>query len=121
MVRRWDIDPELLCDNHLLGEHKEIHQEVGTLKNHPHGRSIVLGHLKKLQFSFKDLEKRHNELENEMKARGMNPDSPLELVDPTSFNLPKGHIDILFNLIDLSSRCKECREKIIKKLNLNQL
>ena len=24
-MRIWDIDPELLCDRHLLGEHRELH------------------------------------------------------------------------------------------------
>ncbi len=70
-----------------------------------------MGHLKKLQFSFRDLKKRHDDLENEMKARGMDPESPIEVLDPDRFYLPEGHIDILFNLIDLSSRCIGCRKK----------
>jgi hypothetical protein len=24
-VRIWDLDPALLCDRHLLGEHRELH------------------------------------------------------------------------------------------------
>ena len=50
MTRMWlGIRPDELCDQHLRGEHAEMHQEVGTWKRHPHGEAVVEGHTKKGQ------------------------------------------------------------------------
>jgi putative hemolysin len=32
-VRIWDLDPRLLCDRHLLGEHRELHAVWSILTN----------------------------------------------------------------------------------------
>lgn len=37
-MRMWMLPPQLLCRQHLLGEHKELHMLYGTLKR---GRSIA--------------------------------------------------------------------------------
>ena len=36
-MRMWNINPEKLCKNHLLGEHVEMHKLVGNLTK---GRSV---------------------------------------------------------------------------------
>lgn len=53
------LKPEELCDQHLLGEHKELHQEVGTLLNHSHGQAIVKGHVDKGQVVLSEIAQRH--------------------------------------------------------------
>lgn len=108
MTRMWGIDPGLLCRNHLLGEHSEMHQEAGTIENHPHGEAVVKGHAEKEQVDTSLIKERHDELVDEMERRGMNHDSPLDYRD----SLGLGSIDIEKNLEELAGRCEDCRERI---------
>lgn len=108
MTRLWGVTPEFLCSKHLLGEHKEMHQEAGTLENHPHGLAIVKGHAEKGQVDTSLIKERHDELVEEMKRRGMNHNSPLDFED----DLDLGEIDLEKNLKDLSERCEKCRDRI---------
>ena len=34
-MRMWMVDPQIMCRQHLLGEHTEMHMFVGTLKRGP--------------------------------------------------------------------------------------
>lgn len=104
----WGIDPRLLCDRHLLGEHTEMHQAVGTLRNHPHGEAILRGHAERKQLDTSKIQERHDELAYEMERRGMNHDSPLHYDDA----LDLGRIDPERNLEDLKKRCDDCRRRI---------
>lgn len=108
MTRLWNIDPAKLCRQHLLGEHKEMHQEAGTLHNHPHGEAIVRGHAEKGQVDTALIQKRHDELATELERRGMNHNSPLDFDDP----LKIGYVDVEANKRDLANRCDECRERL---------
>lgn len=108
MTRMWGVDPRLLCRNHLLGEHREMHQEVGTLRNHPHGRAIVEGHAERGQVDTRKLQERHDELVEEMERRGFEHDSPLAYED----ELALGTIDVAANREDLAERCDACRERM---------
>ncbi|QLD91213.1 hypothetical protein HWV07_08505 [Natronomonas salina] len=104
----WGIDPTLLCDQHLLGEHTEMHQEAGTIENHPHGTAIVEGHAERQQVDTSLIQRRHDELAAELRRRGMNHDSPLDYED----DLDLGSIDTAANRDDLMERCDECRRRI---------
>lgn len=104
----WGIDPRLLCDDHLVGEHAEMHQEVGTLRNHEHGEAIVRGHAEQGQVDTAKIQARHDELADEIERRGMTHDSPLEYDDTHDL----GEIDPARNREELVDRCDECRERI---------
>lgn len=104
----WGIDPALLCDQHLLGEHAELHQEVGTLRNHPHGEAIVRGHAERGQVETATIQARHDELADELERRGLNHDSPLEYAD----TLDLGDLDPERNRRELAERCADCRTRI---------
>jgi hypothetical protein len=76
-MRIWDIPPEKLCRNHLLGEHRELHAIWSILTkgktgyaNHPETKRWR-GHLKALYL-------RHEELVKELIRRGYRHQSPLE-------------------------------------------
>ena len=102
----WLVDAKCLCRNHLLGEHKELHQAVGSiLKN-----KILAGHIKRGQIEVHNIKKRHAELVKEMKKRGYNHQSPLKKFK--SFNA--GKINIIGNYKELERRCKKCKELINK-------
>lgn len=103
-MRMWMVDPTLLCNQHLLGEHVETHMFLGTIR-----KNVSLGgYVTKGLVQTKDLKARHDALAAEMTARNMNHRSPLEYVD----NLNLGKVDILNSLNDLSGRCEKCRTRI---------
>ncbi len=110
----WCVPTEILCDEHLRGEHAEHHQLVGTILNHPHGEAIAGGHAEKGNIDTSRLEERHEELAEEMEQRGFNHDSPLEYEGP-SFGV--GSIDVSHNLADLVDRCADCNDNYQKNLN----
>jgi len=109
MTNMWlGINIEQLCDQHLLGIHKELHQEAGTIDNHPHGEAILDGHYRLAQVDTTELVYRHDEVVQEMKRRGMNHDSPLEYKDEHGL-LVSGFPIEQYNKITLSNRCNECK------------
>jgi hypothetical protein len=106
MTRMWMVNPKKLCRNHLLGEHKELHQLIGSLNK---GKSVQ-GHIDKGQVEIHKIKKRHTELVEEMKKRGYCHFSPL-----ADFKYSKaGKINILENEKELIRRCKECRKLAVK-------
>lgn len=108
MTRMWGIDPALLCDRHLLGEHAELHQLVGTIERHPHGEAIARGHAEKGNIDTSLIETRHEVLAAELTRRGFAHDSPIVIEDRPAI----GSIDIEANRQELASRCEACRARI---------
>lgn len=105
MTRMWLVDPEMLCDNHLLGEHKELHQLVGHIQ--AGNTAVIEGHASKNQIDTSKILERHEELVEEMERRGFNHRSPLEYEDELSL----GEVDLDENLEDLLHRCEKCRHR----------
>ena len=101
----WMVDPRIMCDRHLLGEHVEIHMCVGTLRR---GRSVA-GFLERGLLELHNLYKRHQQLVREMERRGMRHRSPLARIRPKR----AGRVDRLANLEELARRCAACREAIL--------
>ncbi len=101
MTRMWNLNPTKMCNRHLLGEHKEMHQAVGTLNS---GKS-VRGHVEMGQLEVHNIRKRHDELVKEMKRRGFKHQSPL----PNFKIFKAGYIDKEFNRLDLRNRCQSCK------------
>jgi len=107
MTRQWGVDVTEMCDQHLLGEHNEHHQCVGTILRHQHGRAIIEGRIfddKPDQIDTSYIQERHGELVQEMDARGMNHDSPMDYEDEWDL----GEIDVEYNRQDLNDRCEDC-------------
>jgi hypothetical protein len=105
----WNVDPEVMCDQHLLGEHNEMHMLTAGIRKHPHGEAIAKGHAEKQQVNTSLIQERHDELAEEMERRGMNHDSPLDYED----ELNVGEVDVDRHLQMLADRCGECRERIL--------
>ena len=107
----WGINPELLCKKHLLGEHGEIHKHRHNfVKQHKITKRIT----PVVQIEPESMEKRHNELAEEMTRRGYNHNSPYELPDLSYLKDFERYakIDIQNSINDLSNRCPECAKKI---------
>lgn len=114
-MRIWDIDPKLLCDRHLLGEHNEAHALwsiiVNGLKgwsNHPE--------TKRWRGKLKALYLRHEATANEMQRRGFNHKSPLDEMLATGKAVQdelKDSIEVQERL--LSEKDPDCAERIRRK------
>jgi len=104
MTRMWMTNPKYLCRNHLLGEHKELHQLIGSIL----AKKSIRGHIEKGQVEVHNIRKRHTELVRELKRRGYNHQSPLKPFK----SFKAGKINILENYKVLEKRCKECRKRL---------
>jgi len=109
----WMVDPRLLCQKHLLGEHGEIHKHKHNfVKQH----SIAKRVSPVVQIEPAAMESRHDALADEMLRRGMNHQSPF--LQPDITYLPTFErdavVDVQNSLNDLSNRCSECAKNIKK-------
>ena len=102
----WNVDPKKMCQQHLLGEHLEMHMFVGSIR-----RGIKMqGYIENGLLDTSLIKERHEQLANELLRRGMQHKSPL-----MEFKIPpQGHVDIQANEVELCKRCEECRKLINK-------
>ncbi len=77
-MRIWDVSPSILCRQHLLGEHRELHALWTILTTHRKG---YMNHpeTKRWVGKLKALYLRHDRLVEEMKLRGYNHHTPLDV------------------------------------------
>ncbi len=96
------IEPAKLCRQHLLGEHFEIHKAVGNLRHSGKWTKSLTqrGFLEPQNFL-----SRHDELVNEMKKRGFNHNSPLNV---SGVELDIGNVNTQKSVRDLRERCGDC-------------
>lgn len=75
-MRIWDISPNKLCKNHLLGEHRELHAIWTIITENRKGYSM---HPETIRWKgkLKAIYHRHEELVKEMTNRGYAHKSPL--------------------------------------------
>ena len=85
-MRIWDIEPRLLCRQHLLGEHRELHAIWNIITKNKRGYSK---HPEVLRWRGKlsALDYRHDELVREMLVRGYKHNSSLCFVKPTELDV----------------------------------
>lgn len=108
-MRQWHVPPEIMCREHLCGEHVEHHMLAGTLLR---GRSVN-GYLRKGLLEVMTLFERHDELVAEMLRRGYNHQSPMP-EELREYLYPAGHVDRPNSLSELYHRCPRCRARIAK-------
>ena len=99
------VDPRIMCRQHLLGEHAEIHLFIWAISR---GNS-VRGYTQKGFLEIRNLYDRHEELMKEMKQRGYKHNSDLDKKWRQAEEL--GYIDKEESLKQLINRCQRCRER----------
>lgn len=107
-MRNWNIDPKLMCNKHLVGEHGEIHKSVANLR---YTKKWTLSLTAKGFLEPQNFLDRHNKIAKEMIKRGMNHKSPLDIAD---IDLPTGKVDINRSINDLMERCPQCRANLVR-------
>ena len=102
-MRIWDLDPEKLCRNHLLGEHRELHALWSILSESKKGYSKH-PETKRWVGKLKALYNRHELLIKAMEKRGYKHLSPLDIKLATGeatqnkhIHSPKEQIEIIKN------------------------
>jgi hypothetical protein len=101
----WMVNPRIMCREHLLGEHVEIHMFIGTINR---GKSVK-GYLEKGLLEVHNLHNRHDKLVKEMKRRKYNHYS--EVNNKWKFVEKIGIIDKEKNLNELINRCSRCEKR----------
>lgn len=106
------IDPKLLCNNHLLGEHGEIHKHRHVFVK----KYSIAGRIEpKVQIEPESMHERHEQLAKEMVRRKIKHQSPYVQPD-LSYLKPKhrfAKVNTEISISDLSSRCENCRANLI--------
>ena len=110
-MRMWMVDPKILCQKHLCGEHVETHMFLGTLRK----QIKIQGYINNNLFQPKALKERHDLLSQEMIRRGYNHMTPLDFslndIAHLTVEQQNATVDVKTSLQDLISRCPECRKK----------
>ena len=101
----WMVNPRIMCREHLLGEHVEIHMFVGSINR---GKSVK-GYLEKGLLEVHSLYNRHEDLVKEMKRRCYNHKS--EVDEKWKFAEKIGVIDKEKSLSELMNRCPKCKRR----------
>ena len=110
IMRIWDIPPDKLCRNHLLGEHGELHAIWSIITNSKKGFAHHPGILR-WQGKLKALYLRHEKIVKEMKKRGFNHKSPLNGNFALGKSIQKDLIDSIEDQINFL-RIKKCKCKV---------
>jgi len=106
----WMVSPSILCNQHLLGEHLEIHMFVGSINK----QLKMDGYVKNNCLEVKSLIKRHNDLAKELGRRGMKHNSSLPIIKDISYLNEKiltYKINREESLKELLNRCNKCKER----------
>jgi len=100
------VNPRIMCRQHLLGEHVEIHMFIGTINRN----KSIKGYLEKGLLEVHNLYARHEELVKEMKRRGYNHCS--EVNEKWKVVEKFGSIDRKKNVNELINRCSKCKSRL---------
>jgi len=109
-MRMWDVNPAIMCRQHLLGEHSELHMFIGTFRK----RISFKGYLANGLIDTNKVKQRHEQLVTEMTKRGYNHRSPIDeqlCADmATQFKNTEYDFSVEANLKELLRRCDRCRQ-----------
>lgn len=112
MTRMWLLKPALMCQQHRLGEHNELHKLAGGIKtalndNHQM-RATITGQARDANIDVRRLVDRHAKLEQHDGWDSPLPWRPSDT--PTAdLSFAEGDINIIQNEQDLADRCPACR------------
>ena len=91
-MRIWDIPPEKLCRNHLLGEHSELHGIWSILTENQKGYANH-PEVARWRGKLRALYRKHEQIVEEMTARGYQHNSPLDPRLATGASEQEAYVD----------------------------
>lgn len=110
-LRIWDLSPYLLCRNHLLGEHRELHAMWAVITEKKTGYSK---HPETIRWNgkLKAMYLRHEKLVLEMKSRGYNHKSSLDKRKAIGKSIQNEFVNTISEQIEILKN-KNCDCKLI--------
>lgn len=115
-MRVWDVSPEILCRQHLLGEHRELHGLWNILVEGKQGYSRH-PETRRWEGKLAALYARHEALVAEMTGRGYRHHSPLDPGLATGEPIQTAFIDRLDTQVELlRQKGCDCRVQEFDKL-----
>lgn len=105
-MRIWDVAPDVLCRQHLLGEHRELHAVWTVLTEHKSGYAAH-PETRRWVGKLAALYARHNALVAEMERRGYRHGSPLDPALATGSGVQGTFVDSLPDQYAILTR-KQC-------------
>ena len=111
MTRMWGVPPELMCNQHLLGEHVELHMMIGQLEKGNTG--VLKGHAKHKQVIIEEIPRRHDEIVEELINKRDYAHQNGKHQSPINFEpqIEGGEINLEKNLRALARRTERCKNK----------
>lgn len=109
LMRIWDIPPEKMCRQHLLGEHRELHALWSIITNN---KKAYAHHPETMRWrgKLKALYLRHEALVEEMTRRGYKHHTPLDPALATGKAVQDEFVDSYDKQVQiLKERGCECR------------
>ncbi len=110
-MRMWMVDPRIMCRNHLLGEHAELHLFAWSIDQ----KRSVKGYLRKGLLEIHNLHGRHEELAKEMRRRGYQHSSDFD--EKWKHAERWGSINKERSLAELINRCPKCKKRSNREQN----
>jgi hypothetical protein len=104
----WMVNPKVMCDHHLLGEHVDLHMIVASIQKEFLGSVRALARIGLIDTV--QVTSRHREIVAEMAARGMNHHTPINWMDVDGVG--HGTVDPVQSAWELYRRCGACRKLI---------
>jgi len=105
----WNIDPKLLCLQHLMSEHVQMHMAATRINKN----QDLLGYIMKGMIEPHNVVKRHDALAQELDDRGHHHKTPIEI----TVNIKEeGHVDLLKSIKTLAETCPDCRTRILNSI-----
>lgn len=112
-MRMWMVDPQFMCRQHLLGEHREIHALIGSMR-----KGLRLdGFIQKGILEPKSAHTRHDDLVLEMERRGYRHDTPIDAFEfhelISRLYHPANSVEVAreWSYNELMERCESCRRQ----------
>lgn len=100
-MRMWNVPTNIMCREHLLGEHLEMHMFLGSIKKGINLKGYIDGNMVEVH----NIKYRHDELVREMNKRGYKHQTEME-----DYPFKRiGHIDRAESQKLLLSRCNRCK------------
>lgn len=108
------LNPQMLCRQHLVGQHLECHMVLGILNK----KLNVDGYVQSNCLEIPSIQSYHDDCVIEMLKRNYNHNSPIQSINPNILQYYNKYVNILVDrqksLNLLLSRCSLCRQNYIK-------
>ncbi len=107
VMKMWSILPATMCDQHILGEHVDMHVFADWMR---HRREEPWHYIKNGMVNVNAVTSRHDVLAEEMVKRSRTHNSPAITFTIWRFHRTHDELDLIANIAALHALCAACKE-----------